>query len=278
MPGELKLMDCTSSGAALTLKLCVTVGAAAVLLLPAWLASSVQVPAATSAKLVPPTVQTPGVAEAKLTTRPDVALATKGAGAVPSVWLPGELNVMSCEAPLTVKVRTTALAAAKLLLPGWLAVTVQAPIATSDKAVPLTVQTPVVDDTRVTAKPDVAVATRAGGAVPSVWLPGDAKVIDCGAATTAKVFNTVAAAAKVLLPAWSAVTVQVPAACRFKVVPTTVHTAGVVDTSVTGKAEVEVADSAAGAVPSVWLPGELKLMVCGAARTLIVRTTAGAAA
>ena len=44
--------------------------------------------------------------------------------------------------------------------------------------------------------------------------------------------------------------------------PLTVHTPAVVEASDTGRAEVEVATSAGGAVPRVWLPGAVKLMVC----------------
>ena len=55
------------------------------MLLPAWLAFRVQVPADTRVSVVPLTVQTPGVLDANDTVRLDVELATKAGGAVPRV-------------------------------------------------------------------------------------------------------------------------------------------------------------------------------------------------
>ena len=71
-----------------------TAAAAATVLLPAWLASTMQVPAATKVSALPLTVQVLGVVEAKLTAKPELAVATSGAGAVPSVWFPGDVKVM----------------------------------------------------------------------------------------------------------------------------------------------------------------------------------------
>ena len=53
--------------------------------LPAWLASMEQLPAATSVKVVPLTVHTLGVVEAKDTGKPEEAVATRGAVGLPSV-------------------------------------------------------------------------------------------------------------------------------------------------------------------------------------------------
>ena len=69
------------------------------------------------------------------------------------------------------------------------------PTATKVSVVPLTVQTPVVADVSATDRPELELATNAGGAVPSVWLPGALKVMDCAARTTVKEFITEAAAA-----------------------------------------------------------------------------------
>ena len=83
-------------------------------------------------------------------------------------------------------------------MPAWLAVTVHVPTATSTSVLPLTVQTPGVAEANDTARPDVALATSAAGAVPRVWLPGEAKLIVCavsGAAATVKLLDTAAAAA-----------------------------------------------------------------------------------
>ena len=64
------------------------------MLLPPWLAVMLHVPTATKVSVVPLAVQTPCVVDAKLTTRPELALADNAAGAVPSVWLLGDVNVM----------------------------------------------------------------------------------------------------------------------------------------------------------------------------------------
>ncbi|MDP3820015.1 MAG: hypothetical protein Q8R33_00935 [Burkholderiales bacterium] len=89
-------------------------------------------------------------------------------------------------------------APAYVLLPDWLAATVQLPTATSVSVLPLTVQTLGVVDANDTARPDEAVAASAGGAVPRVWLPGDVKLMVCassGAAATVKLTDTAGAAA-----------------------------------------------------------------------------------
>ena len=55
--------------------------------------------------------------------------------------------------------------------------------------------------------------------------------------------------------------VQVPGATRVNVVPLTVHTGVVLEANWTINPELVVAESADG-VPTVWLPGEAKVMVC----------------
>ena len=79
---------------------------------PAWLAASVQVPAPSSVKVLPLTVQTAEVIDAKLTARPELALAASGAGAVPMVWLPGEVKVMLCASSPTATLKLCVTAAA----------------------------------------------------------------------------------------------------------------------------------------------------------------------
>jgi len=54
--------------------------------LPGWLACTVQVPAALSVAVTPETVQMTGVVEAKLTARPEVAVAERETDA-PAVWV-----------------------------------------------------------------------------------------------------------------------------------------------------------------------------------------------
>ena len=73
------------------------------------------------------------------------------------------------------------------------------------------------------------------------------------------------------MPVWLALIAQVPAATSDSVLPLTLHTAGVVETRLTGKPELALATKAAGTVPSVWSAGVLKLMPCasrGAAPTV----------
>ena len=55
--------------------------------------------------------------------------------------------------------------------------------------------------------------------------------------------------------------VQVPGATRVNVVPLTVHTGVVLEANWTINPELAVAESAEG-LPTVWLPGEAKVMVC----------------
>ena len=122
---------------------------------------------------------------------------TSSAGAVSgvtvkwvNVWGPGDANEIVCAVgggAETVNEFDTGVAAAKPRLPAWLAVTVQVPTATSVSVVPLTVQTPVVVDAKLTTKPELALAARGAGAVPRVWLPGGVNVMVCainGAAAT----------------------------------------------------------------------------------------------
>ena len=262
-PGVAKLMVCAESGVTPTVTVRVTVAAAATLALPAWLAARVQLPADTSVSVVPLTVQTAGVLDVKVTAKPALDVATSAGAGVPRVWLPGELKVMVCTAGATLKVCVTGVAADVVLLPAWLAVTVQLPAVSSVSVVPLSVQTAAVDDANDTVKPVLAVATRAGAATPRVCAPGDVKEIVCvlnAAASTWKLRATGSAAATSTLPAWLALTVQVPTATRVRLLPLTVQTAGVVDVNVTGRPRLDEATSAGAAVPKVWLPGPAKVM------------------
>ena len=71
-----------------------------------------------------------------------------------------------------------------------------APAATSVSADPLTVQTEVVPDAKLTGNPDVDVAEMAGGATPIVWGAGALNVTVCGskvAGLIVKLRETVAA-------------------------------------------------------------------------------------
>lgn len=193
------------------------------MLSPAWEAVMVQLPADTSVSAVPLTVHTELVLEANCTLRPDEAVAESAAGVVPMVLLPGEAKLILCVACATVKLRLTDGAALYVLLPACEALMLQVPADTSVSVLPLTVQTKGVLELNSTPRPDVAVADRAGGVVPSVCVAGAEKLMVC-APITKKDFGWVGAAAKVLLPDCEAVTMQVPGATKVSVVPLTVHT------------------------------------------------------
>ena len=167
-----RLAKALTPGGAATVKSMDKVGAAAKVALPAWLASTLHAPAATSASVVPLTVQTLCVVEAKETVKPDEAVADSAGDAVPTVGLAGavKVTVMVCAckgAGATVMVLDTVAAAAKLVLPTWVALIVQLPALSKARLVPLTVQTVVVAADSVTAKPELDDATKAGVAVPS---------------------------------------------------------------------------------------------------------------
>ena len=74
---------------------------------------------------------------------------------------------------------------------------------------------------------------------------------------------------------------HVPAATSVSVLPLTEQVLGVVEEKLTGRPELELATNAGGGLPSVWLPGELKVRVCavsGAAAIVMTRDTVAAAA
>jgi hypothetical protein len=131
---------------------------------------------------------------------------------------------------------------------------------------PLRVQTLGVVPANVTASPESELALNVTG-VPTVSAPGDAKVIVWLGSTapvadaTVKLLTTGTALLYVEFPSWLAVRLHVPAVIRFKVLPLTEHTTGVVDVTTTVRPEEAVADNAEVVVPKVWLPGDEKLMV-----------------
>jgi hypothetical protein len=87
-------MVCAKPGAAATLNERVTGDAAANEASPIWLAVKLQVPLASNVIAVPDTEHTAGVLEVMVTLKPELELAVKAAVVVPSVWLPGDANVM----------------------------------------------------------------------------------------------------------------------------------------------------------------------------------------
>ena len=85
--------------------------------MPAWLASTLQAPAATKVSVVPLTVQMGVVVEVNDTARPDVAVADSAGVATPTVGVAGAVKVMvivcaSKGAAPTVTVLDTTVAAA----------------------------------------------------------------------------------------------------------------------------------------------------------------------
>src|SRR5258708_749637 len=141
-----------------TVKLRVTGVAAAQFVLPAWVAWMLQVPAVTSVMEFPDTVHTVGVVEARLTGKPELAVALTVNGTVVKVRFEIVPRVMVWVPCVTVKLRLTDAAAAQLALPAWLAVIEQVPTAIGVTVVPVTVHTPVVDEVKLTVSPELAVA------------------------------------------------------------------------------------------------------------------------
>ena len=151
-----------------------------------------------------------------------------------------------------------------MALPAWLALNAQVPAPTSVSVLPLAVHTLGVVDAKETVRPEVEVAVKAAGVVPRFWLPGAMKVMVCAAATTVKEFETGTAATKLALPAWLALTEQVPTLTRVRAVLLTVQIAGVVDANETVRPDVEVAVKVSGVALNIWLPGVAKVIVCAA--------------
>src|ERR1035437_1912891 len=140
----------------------------------------VQVPLTTNVAVVPLTVQTLVVVEAKVTARQELAVAASVSG-VPTVCVPGLAKVMVCvvfAAAFTVKLCEIGVAAAYVALPGCVAWIVQVPVVTNVAVVPLTVQTLVVVEANATVRPELAVAESVS-CVPIVCVPGLLKVIAC---------------------------------------------------------------------------------------------------
>jgi hypothetical protein len=71
--------------------------------------------------------------------------------------------------------------------------------------------------------------------------------------------------------------VQVPVVSIVADVPDTVQTRGVVEANMTAKLEVAVAESVSG-VPTFWVPGLVKVMVCASPLTVKLCGTIVAAA
>jgi len=221
----------------------------------------VQVPTATSVTIAPDTVQKDGVVEAKLTARPEEAVAPTVNGAVPKGWLESAPKVMVWLPDVTWKLRFTAVAAAQLVLPDCVAWMVQVPTATSVTVAPDTVQKDGVVEAKLTVSPELAVAPILNGVVPNGWFKSVAKVMVWLPAFTWKPWFTGVAAAQLELPVCVAWMVQVPTATSVTVAPDSVQKEGVVEAKPTASPEDAVAPTLNGAVPKGWFESVAKLMV-----------------
>ncbi len=122
-------------------------------------------------------------------------------------------------------------------------------------------QTPVVVELNVTARPDEAVALTVKSAAVTGLFDRAPKVIVWLALPTVKLCDTDGAALYVALPAWSALIVQVPVDTRWTVEPLTVQTPVVVELKVTVRPELAVALTAKSAAPYVLFERAPKVMV-----------------
>jgi hypothetical protein len=82
-----------------------------------------------------------------------------------------------------------------LAFPAWLAVMEHVPAAMIVTVLPATVQTPVVVEVKVIARPELAVALALNGDTPRLTLRNPANAIVCAAGLTVKLCVTVAAGA-----------------------------------------------------------------------------------
>lgn len=127
---------------------------------PAWVDERVQAPAITGVMVLPETVQMVGVVAVMVTGKPEVLVAVM-VPVVPKVRVVGAVTVRVCAfktAAPTVMFLLTFGAGFQLVLPIWLATTVQVPAATPATVFPLTEQVAGVWLPKLTVKPDVAVA------------------------------------------------------------------------------------------------------------------------
>jgi hypothetical protein len=164
------------------------------------------------------------------------------------------------------------------VLPDWVAEIVQVPAAIKVRVVPLTVHAPVVVLVKLTGSPELAVATRfVGGSVIS-RAGKVANVIVCGASVMLNERVTEFAAAYVASPACAATRLQVPTPTTVTVPFAIVQmVTGDVVEIVTGRLELDVADSENGAARTVVFEIAAKEIVWLILSTANVLLTCGAA-
>ena len=260
-----------------TLKLCDTWGAAPKVASPGWLALIVQVPPPTIVTVVPETWHTAVVVVLNITVRPELAVAATVNGGSPNRRSASGSKVIDCELLVTGKLCATWGAEFHVASPPWFAVMVHMPAATRVTVDPDTVQTAVVVEANVTGSPEVAVAETVKGGSVAARLGSGGKSIVWLPLKTVKVCATWGAGLKLALPAWSAVTLQVPVARMVTVEPETEQTLGVVVSKATGRPELAVAERPKGGSPKVRLGSAPKVMVWLDLPTLKLCETCGAA-
>src|SRR5579863_2456580 len=153
----------------------------------------VQLPTAIIDALVPETVHTAAVVEAKVTASPEVAVAFR-VSVVPTVWFAIVGKLMVWLWPETVKLRLTAAAAAYTSLPACVALMVQVPWVRSDASPLATVHTLSVSEVNLTGSFEVAVAVSFTLVSASTGVLMAAKVMVWLAGWTEKLRVTPAAA------------------------------------------------------------------------------------
>jgi len=145
------------------------------------LAITPQFPTFRKVTTFPEILQLPFWTILKLTGRPELAVALT-VNVPPTICAGRELKVMVCAlsalADVTVKLCVTDAAALYTLLPGCEATIVQVPPASNVAVPPETVQILVVEELKLTLRPELVVAVNAI-VVPVAWLAGAANVIVC---------------------------------------------------------------------------------------------------
>jgi hypothetical protein len=131
-----------------------------------------------SVSTLPATLQVDGVVLAYAIGSVELAVALSVIGAAPIMAFGSAANVMVWLLRTTLNVRLTVGAGAYVVaLPDWSALMMHCPIASRLTVFPVTLQTLVAPDVKLTASPDDAVALTAKFPLPIVRWAGVAKVI-----------------------------------------------------------------------------------------------------
>ena len=143
-------------------------------------------------------------------------------------------------------------------LPAWLALIEQPPVPVSVTVVPASVQAPLA--LNVTGRPDDAVAPILKGGSPMRLFGSVPKLIVWLALRMVKGCGSAGAGLNAALPAWLAVTVQIPAAVTVTVLLVSVQLP--LALNVTGRPDEAVALTVKGGSPYCLLPNGPNVIVC----------------